>query len=225
MSLALAANVSSLSLLLFAVSCTAATINFETALPGGLSPVYYPEDTPVTPQARITNQYGNLGVLMSNVALVNLGFGHATSGTNGIGGISPGGTVDYGSPMIFTFVDPLDNSMPATTERFTISTDQWGSSLNTTTVSGYDLAGNFIGSVSHLEKGGSVTLELKGVGKFHKVIVASTLMNHLSGGIGLDDLHFDPGSSPSVPEATPVALTGIGLVVLLLAIFVTRRSR
>jgi hypothetical protein len=218
MSLAFAIRITFLSLFLFIANCMADTIiDFEPPLPGGLAPVFYVEDTPVTPEARITTQYGNLGVLMANTALVNLGFGHATSGTNGIAGISAIGTVDYSSPVIFTFVDPLNNTLPWVTDHFAISTDQAGGSLNTTTVSGYDIVGHLLGSVSHLETDGSVTLELQGVGAIHTIIVDSTLMNHLSGGVGLDDARFGLVSAPTpVPESS-YALPGIGLACLWLA--------
>ncbi|MBZ5613885.1 MAG: PEP-CTERM sorting domain-containing protein [Acidobacteriia bacterium] len=215
MSLAYAVRIASVSLFLSIASCMADTIiNFEPPLPGGLTPVSYLEDTPVTLQARITTQYGNLGVLLANAALVNLGLGHATSGTNGIAGISAIGTVDYGSPVIFTFVDPLNNTLPWVTNHFAISTDQAGGSMNTTTLSAYGIAGNFLGSVSHLETGGSVTLQLQGIGGIHTVIVSSTLINHLNGGIGLDDVRFGPVSPTPVPEPSSYALTGIGLACL-----------
>src|SRR5690348_8166053 len=90
---------------LFIANCAADTvINFEPPLPSGLAAMSFWEDTPVVSQARITNQYGNLGILMKNVALVNLGSGQATSGTNGIAPISSSGTIDYGSTVTFTFV-------------------------------------------------------------------------------------------------------------------------
>jgi hypothetical protein len=172
-------------------SCMAETINFEPPLPGELIPVDFVEDTPVTPQARITTQYGRLGVLLANAALVDLGLGHATSGTNGLAGISALGTVDYGSPVIFTFVHPRNNTLPGVTNCFAISTDQAGGSMNTITLTAYGIAGNFLGSVSHVEEtGGSMTLKLQGIGGIHTVIVSSTLMNHFSGGIGLDDVRF-----------------------------------
>ena len=199
----------------FTANCMADTIiNFEAPLPSGLVPIDFLEDTPVTPEARITTQYGNLGVLVANVALVDLGFGHATSGTNGIAGISATGTVDYGSPVIFTFVDPLNNAIPWVTNHFSISTDQAGFSLNTTTLSAYDIKGNFLGSVSHLETDGSVTLTLQGLGGIHTVIVGSTLMNHSNGGIALDDVRFGAVSPTAVPESSSFALTGIGLACL-----------
>jgi PEP-CTERM motif len=202
-----------MSLFLFIATCQADTIiNFEPPLPGGLIPVDFVEDTPVTLQARITTQYGDLGVLLENAALVNLGLGHATSGTNGLAGISALGTVDYGSPVIFTFVDPLNNAVPWVTNRFAISTDQAGFSLNTITLSAYDIAGNFLGSVSHLETGGSVTLGLHGIGGIHTVIVSSTLMNHFIGGMGLDDLRFGPVSPTAVPEPGSLALAGTGFI-------------
>jgi PEP-CTERM motif-containing protein len=152
---------------------------------------------------------------MTNVALVGLGLGHAPSGTNGIAGISPSGTVDYGSPVFFTFVDPLDNSVPWTIDHFAISTDRAGGSLNTTTLFAFDILGNALGSVSAVETGGSVTLELQGLGLIHTVMVSSTLMIHDNGGIGLDDLRFGSGNSPTpVPEPSSYALVGIGLVCL-----------
>jgi len=223
MSLAFTIRITFLSLSLFIANCMANTIiTFEPPLPGGLTPVSYLEDTPVTLQARITTQYGNLGVLMANTALVDLGLGHATSGTNGIAGISAIGTVDYGSPVIFTFVDPMNNTLPSVTDYFAISTDRWGGSMNTTTVSAYGIAGNFLGSVSHLETGGSVTLELQGIDGIHTVIVESTLINHFSGGVGLDDLQF--GSvSPTTPEPGTLVMFGSGALALALAGAVRRK--
>ena len=103
MSFAFGIRITLLSLFLFITNCMADTIiDFEPPLPGGLTAVDFLEDTPVSPQARVTTQYGSLGVLLENVVLVDLGLGHATSGTNGIAGISALGTVDYGSPVIFT---------------------------------------------------------------------------------------------------------------------------
>src|SRR6266851_492496 len=188
-----------LPLLLFVGNCGADTfISFEPPLPSGLAPMGFYEDTPVTPQAKITNQYANRGVLMTNVALVNLGSQQATSGTNGIAPISSGGTIDYGSAVTFTFVDPLNNTAQAVTDYFAISTDRWGGSGNTTTVSGFDMNGKLLGSVSHADTGG-VTLELQGVGKIHSIVVQSTLINHGSGGIALDDVRFGMVSQPGQP--------------------------
>lgn len=195
----LSMRISFISLFVFAAHCAADTyISFESPLPSGLAPMGFIQDTSVPQQARITNQYGNLGVLMTNVALVNLGTGQATSGTNGIAPISGSGILDYGSPVSFTFVDPLNNTSPATTDYFAISTDRWGGSGNTTTVTGYDMNGNRLGSVSHLDTGG-VTLTLQGIGKIHNIVVQSILLNHNSGGIALDDVRFGTVSSTNTP--------------------------
>src|SRR5947207_14632755 len=95
-----------LSLLLFVGNCAADTfISFEPPLPSGLAPMGFYEDTPVTSQAKITNQYANRGVQIANGALVNLAAQHATSGTNGIARIRRRGTSDYGSHITFTSVD------------------------------------------------------------------------------------------------------------------------
>lgn len=200
MSSAFATRLNFLSLFLSIATCSANTlINFEPPLPSGLVAMSFWEDTPVVPQSRITNQYSNLGILMKNVALVNLGSGQATSGINGIAPTSVSGKIDYGSQATFTFVDPQNNASPATTDYFAISTDQSGGSGNTTTISGYDLNGNFLGSVSHIDTGG-IMLQLQNIGKIHTIVVGSTLINHGSGGIALDDVRFGtPSSSTTVP--------------------------
>ena len=104
--------------------------------------------------------------------------------------------------------------MPWVTDHFAISTDQAGASFNTTTVSGYDIAGNFLGSVSLVDTKGGATINLQGVGKIHTVIVSSTLMDHFNGGIALDDVRFHAVSPTLVPEPSTYALTGIGLACL-----------
>jgi hypothetical protein len=187
--------------------CQTTLITFEPPLPSGLVAMSFLEDTAVTPQSRITNQYGNLGILMSNVALVDLGVGQADSGTNGIAPISSTGTIDYGSAATFTFVDPSNSSAPGVTDYFAIMTDRDGGSGNTTTVSGYDINGKFLGSASSPDIGG-VTLQLQNIGQIHSVVVKSTLINHNSGGIALDNVQFGAvmlAASNPPPPTQPVA--------------------
>ena len=71
-------------------------------------------------EARLSNQYLTaFGVRFSSgagyAAVVDLGAGHAGSGTVGIGGSSDGATLTYNGafPITLTFVDPLDTTRQA----------------------------------------------------------------------------------------------------------------
>ncbi|MEI6261329.1 MAG: hypothetical protein WCR46_15680 [Deltaproteobacteria bacterium] len=58
------------------------------------------------------------------VAVVNLGVGHATSGTNGVGGVDSSGKLNYGI-ITMKFFDP-ETGNPATTDYVSLRLDQWG---------------------------------------------------------------------------------------------------
>lgn len=186
---------------------SAVTLDFESPLPAGLEPMFFRQGTAVPLQARITDQFASVGVRMENVAAVFLGAGHAPSGTNGIGPIHPTDTLDYASPIIFTFVSPNDGTTPATTDYFSISTDNAGSSKNTVTVRAYSTDDRLLGSVSHTETGGSVAIELQDVGAFHRVVIQSTMTSQSSGGIAFDLVRFGSltFNSPPVRPATTAA--------------------
>lgn len=193
----------------------AVTISFESPLPGGLTPISYLEGTPVSASNRVTNQFASSGVIMSGVALTLSGAGHAFTGVNGIGGIDTNGLLDYGSPMTFSFVSPINGTSQGTTDFFSISTDRWGSSGNTVNVFAYGLNGNLLGQVSYFEGNtGGTTLSLSGIGDINRVVVQSTLLSRQWGGIGFDDLTFNAVSPvPSaVPEPGTMMLLGSGLV-------------
>jgi uncharacterized protein (TIGR03437 family) len=186
------------------------TLDFELPLPAGLAPMSFIQGTSVPFQARITDEYANMGVLIENAALVNLGVGHAPSGSNGIGPISPSGSLDYASPITLTFVSPTDRVSPATTNYFSISGDMAGGSGNTVTVRAYGVDNRLVDSVSQTE-GNPVVIELQGVGPFHKVVVQSTLASQATGGIAFDLVRF--GSlTPSTPQAPRPAVTAAGIV-------------
>jgi hypothetical protein len=99
------------------------TIDFDD-LPG----MNYISGNPVPSYAVLTNQYAELGILFQNTAVVDLGIGHAITGTNGIGGISLFGTDTYSShyPQIqFSF---WVGSIPGVTDFVSIRGDLWGDS-------------------------------------------------------------------------------------------------
>lgn len=140
-----------------------------------------------------------------------MGIGHAPSGNYGVGSIDSNGNLDYGTPITFTFVSPLNGSISAITDYFSITTDNWGWSGNTIIASAYDINGNLLGSTSYTEGVGGVSLELQNIGMFHRVIVdASYYGSH--GGIALDLLEFGNLNVPSVPEPSAFLLLGSGLV-------------
>ncbi len=202
--------------LAFAVGTVSANtvLDFETTSSLGLTPMSYSEGTYVDTTARVTNQYLNLGVLISNAALVGLGYGHAASGYNGLGGIDANGYLDYDAPVSFAFFSP--DSSKATTNYFAYSADLGGGSGNTIVMTGYNAQGVVVGQASYVETGTfTAPLELKGIGQFHKVTIDQTLNDHWSGGIGIDLVQFGDLSqtieAAQIPEPASIALLGLGL--------------
>jgi uncharacterized protein (TIGR03437 family) len=181
-------------------------INFEPPLPAGLAPMSYAEDAPVIPQSTITNQYSNLGVVMTNAALVTLSPGPGVSGSNVVAPISYNNTVDYGSAVTFTFVSPLDGSTPAATDHFafTVSIVGYSGTTNITTLRGYDINGKLLGTVSQPDTAGQ-TIWMNGIGDIHKVVVLSTLTDHSSGGTALNEVRF--GVPYTLPPVGPMFAT------------------
>jgi hypothetical protein len=206
---------------------SAVTIDFEDPLPDGLIvnspfPTGYYQGTAVHPASRIENAYSDYGILMTSVALVQLSGisgAHAPSGFNGIAPIGAAG-VDYGAPMTFSFVSPLDLSVMATTDYFSLTTDVWGESNNVVTMTAYDISGQLIGMTTFSETAsGAHVIELPGLSGIHKVVVDSTLINQNSGGIAMDLLTFN--EVLPIPEPNTALLLGFGL----LGLGVKRRSR
>ena len=188
----------------------ATIIDFEAPLPGGLSPMTYISGNPVPNSAVITDQYANLGIVFQNVALVNLGYGHAPSGVNGLGNIDSNGNLDYGTPMTFTFVSPLDGITTGVTDYFSVTTDNWGWGGNTIILSAFAVDGTMIGSTSYTEGAGGVSPQLQNLGLFHTVVVDWNYNG--TSGIGLDLLTFGDVSASPVPEPGTIALLGLGLI-------------
>lgn len=186
------------------------TLDFEPPFPPSLVSVSFWQGTPVPGNGRISNQYASQGVLMDGVALVDAGVGHAASGRYMLSGISPSSTVDYGAPLTFDFVNPTDGRTPALVDVFAITTDRWGGSGNVVTVTGYDLGGLPVGSVSQVDTASMMTLRLQGVGSFHRVVVQATLYSPGSGGVGFDLLTFGPSVSTPPTAVLPQFCFGGG---------------
>ena len=77
----------------FAAHAERIVLDFEAPLPGSLAPMSYWQGTSVPANARITDEYANLGIVASDVALIQLGSPHTVSGLNGLGPIKSDGTL------------------------------------------------------------------------------------------------------------------------------------
>src|SRR5688572_142032 len=106
------------------------TIDFES-VPGATPVNGFLNDTPVPPASRLNTQLlATYGVRFRSeapnpdyVALIGLGGGHATSGSNGIGGVNTHNDIRYGVPTIISFFDPTSPNVAAVTDFVSIRAD------------------------------------------------------------------------------------------------------
>ena len=162
-------------------------IDFE-----GLSAMTFFSGNPIPPDARLSDAFLlTHGVSFSSgspyVAVVDLGIGHATSGTNGIGGSTPAGVLTYDRqfPIVVSFFDPSDPSTPAVTDFVSVRGDLLGSG-QLVTLNAFDIAGHLIASFTTTDDGGE-TLSVSAPG-IHSVQFLGTNDN---AGVALDDLTFN----------------------------------
>jgi hypothetical protein len=153
--------------------------------------------TPIPLQARLSDAFLPIhGVKFSSgspyVAVVDLGLGHATSGVNGIGGSTPTGLLTYDRmyPIVASFFDPNNPSMPAVTDFVSVRGDLAGDGQSIT-LNAFDVNGSLIASFTVPDSGGA-TLSISAPG-IHAVQFLGT---QDLGGVALDDFTFNPVTSP-----------------------------
>ena len=105
------------------------------------------------PEARLSDQFLTTdGVTLRSasgvpyVAVVNLGVGHAQSGTNGIGGMGSAANVDYATPVIAEFFLPKAPATPALTDFVSIKIDTEGTRRDGFHGYAFDIHGLLLGT-------------------------------------------------------------------------------
>jgi hypothetical protein len=193
--------------LLSATSASASPIvlDFE-----GLAAMTFVSGNPIPDAARLSDQFLAIaGVTFSSgdpyVAVVELGDGHATSGVNGIGGARPGGvlTYDRAFPVVATFFDPANPSVPGVTDFVSVRADLAGEG-QLITLNAYDVHGALLQSFTTVNSGGP-TLSVTAPG-IHSVRFLGTID---TAGAALDDFTFNPVEPASIPEPSILTLLSV----------------
>jgi len=193
-------------------------IDFEAPLPSGLTPNgSFFQGSAVDAAAEVTNQFESLGIILGTVGgapyavLIDLGSGHAVSGTNGIGPANASGDLDYTLNLDIFLVVP-GTTTPAVTDSISIRGDEISIPGNVI-FNAYDLNGNLIASGTAPDTpGGTYALSAAGIHEFQ--------IYSESGTVAYDDLAFDtPGlqSTGTAPEPATYGLIGLGLGAMILA--------
>lgn len=118
------------------------------------------------------------------VALVRLGAGHATSGTNGIGSVNAADAMAY-STMTITFTVPGNPSVPAVTDQVSLRGDRFAAA-GTASMEAFDVNQVSLGKVTVSDVSGGLVLVAA------KPNIHSITLTQGSNTIAFDDLVFNP---------------------------------
>lgn len=144
------------------------------------------------------------------MAVVDLGVGHATTGTNGIGGSTPVAILTYDQqyPIIATFFNPAHPNAPGVTDFVSLRGDFAGSG-HLVTLNAHGVNHKLIATVTTVDVGGE-TLSIAAPG-IRSVQFFGTADSY---GVAVDDFTFDPvtsvGGIASVPEPSTWAMMILG---------------
>lgn len=216
------AVLTSATFLVLGTAAQGGSIDFDTNLPGGLTGNAYCQGCPVSASSEVTDQFESLGAIFSTsggasfAALIDLGSGHAVSGTNGIGSVNTSDNVDYTKDLDIFLVVP-GTLTPAVTDSISIQGDEIPSG-GQVYFTAYDTLGNLVASGSATDTaGGTYALSASGIHEFR--------LHSANGDVAYDNLVFDtptaPSNMPGVPE--PASLVPMGLA--LAAAWVGKRFR
>jgi hypothetical protein len=206
-----------LSFITFLLTATAqavevTTIDFESV--PGVSPVNgFLNDTPVPPASRLNTQLlATHGVRFRSeapnpgyVALIGLGGGHATSGSNGIGGVNTHNDIRYGVPAIISFFDPTSPNVAAVTDFVSIRADLFDDG-GPISLEAFDIHGNLLATDSVIDVGGPLlSVQVAGIHAVRLFDVGST--------VGWDDLTFSTLRPVPEPSTRLLALAALPALV------------
>ncbi len=191
-------------------SASIITLNFDS-----LPSMPFQSGAAIPVAAQLSTQYlESYGVSFTSgspyVPVVNLGFGHATSGTNGIGGSTSAGILTYNQqyPIIATFFNPAHPNAPGVTDFVSLRGDLVGSGA-LVTLNAYGVNHKLIATFSTVDIGGEI-LSVAAPG-IHSIEFIGTSDN---AGVGIDDFTFNTvtsvGGIASVPEPSTWAMMILG---------------
>jgi len=170
------------------VSASPIVLNFDS-LPG----IANSNGTDIPTASQLNNQYlssygVSFGSTLSFAAVVNLGAGVATSGTNGIAGTDGNLTLSYdpNHPVVATFYNPANPYYEAVTNYVSVRADTNGHGANVT-LEAFDINGTMIGSNTVADAGGeTLSVTVPGI---HSV---EFLGSDSGDGVAIDDFTFNP---------------------------------
>ena len=149
------------------------------------------------------------------IAAVSLGFGHASSGSRGIGGVTAAGKLSYSTPIEAAFFLPGDPATPGETDFVSVRGDLAGVN-GVVTLQAFDRDGLLLDTNTQIDSGGP-TLQISAVG-IHSVMFFSGTAN-----VAFDDFRFGPVRA--VPEPGSVASLGTGMLCVIGIARCRRRAR
>lgn len=215
-----------------ALGLSATTIDFEGSPGGVTASTGYSFGYAVPTSSLLDDEFWmTSGVRFSSngtgsVALIALGWGHATSGANGIGALTANGTLDYSLPVTISFFQP-GTLVAATYNYVTIRGDQFPVPANTSvTYRAFGIGGNLLATRTVADGSGGVYGFASSDGfDIHRFEIWSSSPPDAYSGfpgsgsfgtVALDDLTFrnDPTSSVPEPATALAVLAGCALVAL-----------
>jgi len=186
-------------------------LDFEGGnLPSGVTAqASYDAGSPILSTSQLAGQYlSTYGVKFSSgsayVAVLELGAGHATSGVNGIGGSTPDGLVTYSPdfPIVATFWDPTNPSVPAVTDFVSVRGDLIPNGPPIT-LEALDLNGALLASDTEFDNFGGTLLSCSVAG-IHSVRFLG------NGTTAIDDFTFNSVNAVPLPGAVLLGILGMG---------------